>query len=226
MTIIHVSPSSFQLSYPDALLAAVRAACPPDEMFAAFGEPAARAALRLRLARVGQEQREHDAVRAAAERFVAGLISAHLSAYENCLSTGVTLLDNKEWQLLFDGLARLLQMAVADVAGTGPVPPPARPPQAGWRDGYDPGQRWQVGNQLFSVLVQGATTVLNCFADAVAGQAAEAEEGLALAAAFLRSSAVAMKLASDFAPADYDCAFGTLRPVFTISRTGPRTGSP
>jgi hypothetical protein len=56
---------------------------------------------------------------------------------------------------------------------------------------------------------------LNCFADASATDAgaadasAEGAAGLALSAAFLRSSAAAMKLASDFAPTDYDA---TIRP--------------
>ena len=57
---------------------------------------------------------------------------------------------------------------------------------------------------------------LNCFTRAAADRAApEADEGLALAAAFLRSSAAAMKYASDFAPDDYEA---TVRPAMAPPR--------
>ncbi len=154
----------------------------------------------------------------AARGFAAGLILAHLSAYENCLSMGVTLLDDAEWRLLFGGVALLLEMTVRPAAparGVGLTDPasaaPPRPRPAGWRDGYDPGERWLVGHRLFFTLIQGAIVGLNCFASAAAEQATpEAGEGLGLAGAFLRSSAAAMKLASDFAPADYAA---TVRPA-------------
>ena len=154
----------------------------------------------------------------AAWGFAAGLLLAHLSAYENCLSMGVTLLDDAEWRQLFGGVALLLEVTGrpaapgrgVSLAGPALAAPP-RPLPAGWRDGYDPGERWLVGHRLFFTLIQGAIVGLNCFASASADQAMpEAEEGLALAGAFLRSSAAAMKLASDFAPADYDA---TVRPA-------------
>jgi hypothetical protein len=121
---------------------------------------------------------------------------------------GVTLLDDAEWRLLFGGVALLLEMTGRPAAPgreAGPASEaPLRPQPAGWRDGYDPGERWMVGHQLFFTLIQGAIVGLNCVAGAAADQQLpEAEEGLALAGAFLRSSAAAMKFASDFAPADY-----------------------
>jgi hypothetical protein len=171
------------------------------------------------------EQQEHDRYFEvgrsggdAAQGFAAGLSLAYLAAYENCLSMGVTLLDDQEWSQLFGGLTLLFGIAgrACDDAGAGTLPPPARPEPAGWRDGYDLGRRWLVGHQLFFALIQGAVVGLNCFTQAAADRAApEADEGLALAAAFLRSSAAAMKLASDFAPDDYEA---TVRPAMAPPR--------
>jgi hypothetical protein len=167
------------------------------------------------------EQEEHDRYFEvgrtggdAAQGFSAGLVLAYLSAYENCLSMGVTLLDDQEWRRLFGGLAMLLEVADGSVGhgGTGlpavALPAPVEP--AGWRDGYDPAARWLVGHQLFFALIQGAIVGLNCFTQAAAVEALpEADEGLALAAVFMRSSAAAMKFASDFAPADYETTVRT-----------------
>ncbi|MCW2933402.1 MAG: hypothetical protein JWM19_4364 [Actinomycetia bacterium] len=168
------------------------------------------------------EQEEHDRYFEvgrtggdAAQGFSAGLVLAYLSAYENCLSMGVTLLDDREWRRLFGGLATLLEVAGGSVVhgGTGmpavALPAPLEP--AGWRDAYDPPVRWLVGHQLFFALIQGAIVGLNCFAQAAAVEAIpEADEGLALAAVFMRSSSAAMKFASDFAPGDYET---TVRPA-------------
>jgi hypothetical protein len=227
------------LPYPAALPShridlaiAVRDIVGGADLARTFTDPFARTALRLRLsggaspARPGEPavplgargatsreaeeyQAEHDryfqvrrSARGPAHRFVAGLLLAHLAAYEDCLDMGVTLLAEPEWNLLFAGLDSLLRGA-----GGGP---PALPAPAGWRAGYDPARRWLTGHQLFFSLIQGAIVGLNCFANAMtAGQKAEANEGLRFAAAFMRSSAVAMKLASDFAPEDYE---RTVRP--------------
>ena len=207
--------------------------------FGAFGAPEARAELRARLtarqpdpdpgsippagrrplSRQAQaEQEEHDRYFEvgrtggdAAQSFSAGLVLAYLSAYENCLSMGVTLLDDREWRQLFGGLAMLLEVAGGSAAHGGTGLPaaalPAPPEPTGWRDAYDPPMRWLVGHQLFFALIQGTIVGLNCFAQAAAVEAIpEADEGLALAAVFMRSSAAAMKFASDFAPGDYETA--------------------
>jgi hypothetical protein len=210
-------------------------------MPAAFGTPQGRAELRAQLtarqpdpaagrpaghrplSRQAQaEQEEHDryfevgrAGGDAAQAFSAGLALAYLSAYENCLSMGVTLVDDRDWRRLFGGLAILHEVAGEPVTqgGTGmpPVAIPAPPEPAGWRDAYDPPARWLVGHQLFFALIQGAILGLNCFSRAASVEAIpEAEEGLALAAVFMQSSAAAMKFASDFAPDDYEA---TVRPA-------------
>ncbi len=162
------------------------------------------------------EQEEHDRYFEvgrsggdAAQGFWAGLVLAYLSAYENCLSMGVTLLDDREWHQLFGGLAMLLEFAAGPVVQGGTEMPaaasPAPPEPAGWRDAYDPPVRWLVGHQLFFALIQGVIVGLNCFSQAAAVEAiSEADEGLTLAAVFMRSSAAAMKFASDFAPGDYE----------------------
>ncbi len=168
------------------------------------------------------EQQEHDryfevarSVGDAADRFMAGLLLAHLAAYENCLDMGVTLLAAEEWDLLFGGLRALVHLP-GHLAGGGEHAgatecAPVLPSSAGWRAGYDPGRRWRIGHQLFFSLIQGAIIGLNCFAAAAAnGHMAEAEEGLRVASAFMRSSAAAMKFASDFEPADYE---RTVRPA-------------
>lgn len=160
------------------------------------------------------EQLEHDAY-FAVERsggspalgFVAGLVVAHLSAYEDCLSAGVTLMDAEQWERLFAGLAL--------VAGANVAQPPAMPQPSGWRDGYDPADRWLIGHQLFFALIQGSIFGLNVFAAASASWDAEDEPtpemaaGLEFATVFMRASAAAMRYTSDFAPEDYD---RTVRP--------------
>jgi hypothetical protein len=167
------------------------------------------------------EQEEHDRYFEvgrtggdAAEGFSAGLALAYLNAYEDCLSMGVTLLDEREWRQLFGGLALLAAVGGGPAVGGGAGLPaaalPAPPAPTGWRDAYDPPRRWLVGHQLFFALIQGAIVGLNCFARAAAVEAIpEADEGLALAAVFMRSSAAAMKLASDFAPGDYEATVRT-----------------
>lgn len=185
--------------------------------------PGGRSAGHRPLSRQAQaEQEEHDRYFEvgrtggdAAQGFSAGLVLAYLSAYENCLSMGVTLLDDREWRQLFGGLAMLLEVAGGSVVhgGTGmpaaALPAPLKP--TGWRDAYDPPMRWLVGHQLFFALIQGTIVGLNSFTQAAAVEAIpEADEGLALAAVFMRSSAAAMKFASDFAPGDYET---TVRPA-------------
>jgi hypothetical protein len=129
-----------------------------------------------------------------ADTFIAGLVLAHVAAYEDSLAMGVTLLHDAEWQRLHGGLDALTQLA-----GAAPgLAVPFRPQPAQWRDGYDPATRWLIGHQLFFALIQGAIIGLNCFA--VDG----GDDGLRLATAFLHSSAEAMKYTSDFAPDDYD----------------------
>jgi len=66
-------------------------------------------------------------------------------------------------------------------------------------------------HQLFFTLIQGTIVGLNCFGAAATGDAdrVKMSEGLKFAAAFLRSSAAAMKFACDFSPSDYD---QTVRP--------------
>jgi hypothetical protein len=172
-----------------------------------------------------EEQVEHDryfqVARSAgspADGFTAGLLLAYVAAYENCLDMGVALLEEPEWNLLFAGLDALLRVAGDEPAAEGgspvlpspvlpsPVlPSPVLPSPAGWRAGYDPAGRWLIGHQLFFSLIQGAIVGMNCFASAItAGQTAEADEGFRFAAAFMRSSAAAMKLTSDFSPEDYE----------------------
>lgn len=252
------------LPYPETLpsrrselVTAVRAVGAGRGLLAAFGEPAARAGLRLRLSerpapdpdvrsglRAGRweglrslpvsppspqahaEQDEHDRYFAVqrtgddVERdFVAGLLLAHLSAYENCLAMGVTLLDQPEWYRLFAGLRGLARFVEGEDApspgGSAQDEPPPQPSPSGWRDGYNPAARWLIGHQLFFALIQGAIVGLNCFASATADASGDREQGLALSAAFLRSSAAAMKLTSDFDPADYDA---TVRPAMSPPR--------
>jgi hypothetical protein len=156
----------------------------------------------------------------AAQGFWAGLLLAYLSAYENCLSMGMTLLDDQEWSRLFGGFAMLLEFAGGSAVrcggGVRTAALPAKPEPTGWRDAYNPPVRWLVGHQLFFALIQGTIVGLNCFTRAAADEAIpEADEGLALAAAFLRSSAAAMKFASDFAPRDYET---TVRPAMAPPR--------
>ena len=164
------------------------------------------------------EQLEHDAYFAVervggdpAADFVTGLVLACLSAYEDCLAGGVTLMDAVSWERLFAGLA---QVAGAGV-DVGVVRSPRMPEPAGWRSGYDPAARWLIGHQLFFALIQGSIVGLNCFAAAGASWSVEDEPtaqmaaGLEFAAVFMRAAAAAMRYASDFAPEDYD---RTVRP--------------
>lgn len=244
-----------------------------DDLETAFNDPIARSALRHRLSaresiseahavpgraaetarrrQAEEEQAEHDryfhvtrSARSPAHGFAAGLLLTHLAVYEDCLDMGVTLLAEPQWDVLFAGLEALLRLATGSVTWRRP----ALPSPAGWRSDYDPARRWLVGHQMFFSLIQGAIVGLNCFATAAAARdTTEADEGLAVAAAFMRSSAATMRLTSDFAPADYERAvrpamalpkvragfsglqnrdhsylvrlFGTLRPVFlTLSR--------
>jgi hypothetical protein len=253
------------------LAIAAREICGRDDLETAFNDPIARSALRCRLSareslseadaiqgradetagrrQAEEEQAEHDryfhvtrSARSPADGFAAGLLLAHMAVHEDCLDMGVTLLAEPEWDLLFSGLEAMLRQAAGGVTWRRPALP------AGWRTGYDPARRWLVGHQLFFSLIQGAIVGLNCFATATAaGETAEADEGLGLAAAFMRSSAATMKLTSDFAPSDYERTvrpamappkvragfsglqtrdhtylvrlFGTLRPVFlTLTR--------
>jgi hypothetical protein len=213
------------------------------DLAATFNDPMARNALRLRLSageppgqegvvpvpprapappgrQAEEEQAEHDryfqvarSTGGPADGFTAGLASAQLVAYENCLDMGVTLLAEPEWNLLFGGLQALLRVAgeEPEAAGRPSGCAPALPSATGWLAGYDPGRRWLVGHQLFFALIQGVIVGMNCFAGAMlAGDTAEADEGLKLATAFMRSSAAAMKLTSDFAPDDYE---RTVRPA-------------
>jgi hypothetical protein len=220
------------LPYPGALPSrrsdlaiAARGVLGCDDLDKAFDDPITRSALRRRLSareslreahvvpgRAEDEQAEHDryfhvtrSARNPADGFATGLLNAHLAVHEDCLDMGVTLLAEPEWDLLFVGLEALLRGAGCTWRA------PALPSPTGWRTGYDPPRRWLAGHQLFFSLIQGAIVGLNCFATAVAaGQTAEADEGLRLAAAFMRSSAATMKLTSDFAPDDYE---RTVRPA-------------
>jgi hypothetical protein len=208
------------------------------------------------------EQQEHDryfSVSRVADEpgvsFIAGTALAYLRAYENCLDMGVTLLSQSDWEALFGGWTALVGLVDTPHAGR-PVSPPLPQPD-GWRGGYDPAARWLIGHQLFFALIQGAIVGLNCFVGAVTaapagepGDAVGATAGLALAAAFLRSSAAAMRFASDFAVADYEATvrpamappavrpgfsglqtrdhtylvrvFGALKPILAGDRRGPR----
>jgi len=217
-------------SHRDELAIAAAGLLGGADLAATLKDPIARRALRLRLAarqwpvtkeapgvrcrQTEDEQAEHDryfqvtrSTASPADSFATGLLLAHVVAYENCLDMGVTLLTEPEWGEQFAGLEALLRLA--DISGHISGRTPALPSPAGWRTvpGYDPAGRWLTGHQLFFSLIQGAIAGLNWFAAAMtAGQSTEADQGLHLAAAFMRSSAVAMKLTSDFAPEDYEAA--------------------
>jgi hypothetical protein len=231
------APARLTLPYPGALPSdrtelaiAAKDLLDGADLAATFEDPIARTALQLRLtARESQVakaapgvpgrqaddgQAEHDryfqVVRSCAspaDSFATGLLLAHVVAYENCREMGVTLLAEPEWGEQFAGLEALVRLA-------GPSGrTPALPSPAGWRTGpgYDPARRWLTGHQLFFSLIQGAIVGLNWFATATtAGQTAEADQALHFAAAFMRSSAVVMKMTSDFAPEDYE---RTVRPA-------------
>jgi hypothetical protein len=166
------------------------------------------------------EQLEHDRYFAvsrvggeAETAFVAGLVLAYLSAYENAATMGVTLLGESDWTLLFHGLQALIAFADGEspTRDRSAAAPPMVAPQ--WTDGYDPATRWLIGHQLFFALIQGSIVGLNCYASArLAGSAGEAELGLRLTAAFMHSSASAMRFTSDFAAEDYEA---TVRPAMS-----------
>ena len=71
---------------------------------------------------------------------------------------------------------------ITRLAPGGAGKPPAPPRPAGWRDGYDPAARWLVGHQLFFALIQGSIIGLNSFAEAAAQWDRETEPTAAMAA--------------------------------------------
>jgi hypothetical protein len=222
-------------SHRDELAIAATDLLDGADLAATLQDPIARTALRRRLAarlsrvtegapdprsRPAEDgQAEHDryfqvtrCAASPADSFAAGLLLAHVVAYEDCQEMGVTLLTESEWGEQFAGLEALLRLASISWRT------PALPSPAGWRTGpgYDPARRWLTGHQLFFSLIQGAIVGLNWFGTAIeAGPSAEADQALQLAAAFMRSSAVAMKLTSDFAPEDYETA---VRPAMAPPR--------
>jgi hypothetical protein len=177
--------------------------------------PASRAgrALRGEAKRSEADHEEHDryfgVTRVDAEpghAFVRGMLRAHLELDEDARAMGVTLLDAEAWETLFGGVRAMLELALGapwdEAEHTAPFP--GRAPR--WRPaGYDPDRRWMVGHRLFFAQIQAVVVGLHVFEEgAGAGDAVGARDGLRLATAFMRSSAVAMKHTSDFDPADYD----------------------
>ncbi|BCB78763.1 hypothetical protein GCM10022251_78420 [Phytohabitans flavus] len=124
---------------------------------------------------------------------------------------GVTILDPVEWQEMFAGLDALLRYAAGDRLKEG-VPVVLRRAPRHTPAGYDPERRWLVGHQLFFALLQGVIVGLNCYLEASAAggdpdddeAAADADAAVRVAAAFMRSSAAAIKFAADFGPVDYE----------------------
>jgi hypothetical protein len=139
-----------------------------------------------------------------AEAFLRGLVSAYSATFHNGQRMGVTTLDAGEWQQLFAGLDGILRYAAGDDARASdsvPVAPVGRQVV----DGYDPEARWRIGHQLFFAILQTAIVALNCFARAVArDDERDAAAALQVAGAVMRSSAAAIKFASDFGPVDYE----------------------
>ncbi|GAB3521141.1 hypothetical protein GCM10027575_49940 [Phytohabitans suffuscus] len=130
--------------------------------------------------------------------------------HENGLAMGVSILDPVEWQEMFAGLDALLRYASGDRLKEG-VPVVLRPAPRHALAGYDPERRWLVGHQLFFALLQGVIVGLNCYLEAGSAAddpddeaAADADAAVRVAAAFMRSSAAAIKFTSDFGPVDYD----------------------
>ncbi len=139
-----------------------------------------------------------------AETFLQGLASIHASVYENGLRMGVDILDGNEWLQIFAGLHAILRYATGNdlAAQDVPVLVPLAPRQT--HGDYDPEQRWLIGHQLLFALMQGTIVGLNGFRLATdRGDAVEAATAMRLAAAFMRSSAAAIKFAADFGPVDY-----------------------
>lgn len=143
--------------------------------------------------------------------FVHGLLQTHSWVHENGLTMGVSILDPMEWQEMFAGLDALLRYAAGDrLKDSAPVL--VRPAPRQTSAGYDPERRWLVGHQFFFALLQGVIVGLNCYltASAAAGAdpegeaAADADGAVRVAAAFMRSSASAIKFTADFGPVDYE----------------------
>ncbi|MDQ7909210.1 hypothetical protein RB614_32280 [Phytohabitans sp. ZYX-F-186] len=121
---------------------------------------------------------------------------------------GVSILDPVEWQEMFAGLDALLRYAAGDRLKEG-VPVVLRPAPRHVRAGYDPERRWLVGHQFIFALLQGVIVGLNCYLEAGGDDpdgeaAADANAAVLVAAAFMRSSAAAIKFTADFGPVDYD----------------------
>jgi len=122
---------------------------------------------------------------------------------------GVSILDPVEWQEMFAGLDALLRYAAGDRLKEG-VPIVLRPAPRHTPAGYDPERRWLIGHQFFFALLQGVIVGINCYLEASADDregeeaAADADAAVRVAAAFMRSSAAAIKFTADFGPVDYD----------------------
>lgn len=140
--------------------------------------------------------------------FVRGLLQTHSWVHENGLAMGVSILDPVEWQEMFGGLDALLRYAAGDRLKEG-VPVVLRRAPRHTPAGYDPERRWLIGHQLFFALLQGVIVGLNCYLAASSGDpdgeaAADADDAVRVAAAFMRSSAAAIKFTADFGPVDYE----------------------
>jgi hypothetical protein len=124
---------------------------------------------------------------------------------------GLSILDPVEWQEMFAGLDALLRYAAGDRLKEG-VPLVLRPAPRHTPAGYDPERRWLIGHQFFFALLQGVIVGINCYLEASGADgadpdgeaAADADAAVRVAAAFMRSSAAAIKFTSDFGPVDYD----------------------
>jgi hypothetical protein len=144
------------------------------------------------------------------ETFLTGLSTIYSSVRENGQEMATELLDTSSWRELFAAWDKLLEFADTPPPSFGPgtasqaaesigTPTPPRP-----GDGSGPAARWLLGHQLFFVLIQGTIVGLNCYLQAEErDDASAALAGLTLATAFMRSSAPAIRFASDFDPIDY-----------------------
>jgi hypothetical protein len=134
------------------------------------------------------------------------MLLAHLEVDDDAHTMGCTVLDATAWETLFGGVRALLELALGapwdDAEHTASFPGQ----EVRWHPaGYDPDRRWMVGHRLFFAQIQAVVVGMNVFEEAArAGDEAGACDGLRLAAAFMRGSAVAMRHTSDFDPADYD----------------------
>ncbi|MFC0527070.1 hypothetical protein ACFFIA_05295 [Phytohabitans kaempferiae] len=116
-----------------------------------------------------------------------------------------------EWQEMFAGLDTLLRYAAGERLKEG-LPVVVRTAPRHTATAYDPEWRWLIGHQFFFALLQGVIVGLNCYLEAApagGGEAdgelaADADGGVRVAAAFMRSSAAAIKFTADFGPVDYD----------------------